>query len=34
VVAHRLAEEIGADRLAQVLAGMHELSEALERMER
>ena len=34
VLARRLAEEVGAERLAEVLACMHELSEALERLER
>lgn len=33
VVAERLAAEVGAERLAEVLAGMHELSEALDRLE-
>jgi DNA-binding MarR family transcriptional regulator len=33
VAAHRLAEEVGLDRLREVLAGMHELSEALDRLE-
>lgn len=33
VAAHRLAEQIGAERLSDVLAGMHELSEALARLE-
>lgn len=33
VAAHRLAEQIGAERLRDVLAGMHELSEALARLE-
>jgi DNA-binding MarR family transcriptional regulator len=33
MAARRLADEIGAERLAEVLAGMHELSEALDRME-
>ena len=32
--AHRLVAEVGAERLAEVLAGMHELSEALDRIER
>ena len=33
VAARALVAELGADRLADVLAGMHELSAALERME-
>ena len=33
VAARRLAGELGAARLAEVLAGMHELSEALDRLE-
>jgi DNA-binding MarR family transcriptional regulator len=33
-LAARLVEELGEERLAEVLVGMHELSAALERMER
>ena len=33
VTARRLAAEIGAERLAEVLTGMHELSAALDRLE-